>query len=82
MDQLAVHPYPNPNANLPPAETGTRSRLTITQLGRVKQAVYDAFSHTGQPTTLTGLRLLVDEIGNDFESGKLLYTGTRARRRA
>ena len=80
MDQLAVHPYPNPNANPPPLafDAGYEKPdfYGITQLGRVKQAVYDAFRHTGQPTTLTGLRLLVDEIGYQTpESGKPLYTG-------
>ena len=83
MDQLAVHPYPNPNANPPPLafDAGYEKPdfYGITQLGRVKQAVYDAFRHTGQPTTLTGLRLLVDEIGYQTpESGKPLYTGTES----
>ena len=77
---LAVHPYPNPNANPPPlaANAGYQDPgfYGITQLGRVKQAVYDAFSHTGQPTTLAGLRLVVDEIGyQSNESGKPHYTG-------
>jgi hypothetical protein len=29
----------------------------------VKQAVYDAFNGTGQPTTLNGLTFVIDEIG-------------------
>ena len=32
-------------------------------MARVKQAVYDAFNGTGQPTTLNGLTFRIDEVG-------------------
>lgn len=82
MDELAVHPYPNPNANPPPppdnAAYENPNFYGIPQLDRVKQAVYDAFNGTGQPTTLNGLRLVVDEVGyQTLESGGSYgYTGT------
>ena len=81
MDELAVHPYPNPNASPPPppnlAGYQNPGFYGITQLGMVKQAVYDAFDGTGQPTTLTGLQLVVDEIGyQSDETGNSLYTGS------
>lgn len=80
MDIAAVHPYPNPNASPPPppdsAAYDDPDFFGITQLNRVKQALYDAFAGTGQPTTLTGLKLLVDEIGYQTnENGNPQYTG-------
>jgi hypothetical protein len=83
MDMLAVHPYPNPNASPPPAPDNAGYQdpgfYGIPQLDRVKQAVYDAFNGTGQPTTLNGLKLVVDEIGyQSNESGNPLYTGTES----
>jgi hypothetical protein len=62
MDELGFHPYPNsardgldrgyawPNAG-------------FANLDRIKQAVWDAFAGTPQPTTLEGLRLSLDEVG-------------------
>ena len=81
MDQLAVHPYPNPNADPPPAPDNAGYQnpafYGIPQLDRVKQAVYDAFNGTSQPTTLNGLQLVVDEIGyQSNEDGNPLYTGS------
>jgi hypothetical protein len=81
MDALAVHPYPNPNAKPPPPPTKAAYQnpgfFGIPQLARVKQAVYDAFNGTAQPTTLNGLRLIVDEVGyQSLESaGAHDYTG-------
>ncbi len=68
MDQLSVHPYPNPNspADSPDVGYGVTDRFGISNLDRVKQAVYDAFNGTGQPTTVSGVRPLtfvIDEIG-------------------
>lgn len=83
MDALAVHPYPNPNAKPPPAPDRASYEdpgfYGIPQLDRVKQAVYDAFHGTAQPTTLTGLKLVVDEVGyQSNESGNPQYTGTES----
>ena len=65
MDQLAVHPYPNQAAprtrqtSATPRRSATASRTSP----RVKQAVWDAFHGTAQPTTLEGLTFRIDEIG-------------------
>jgi hypothetical protein len=68
MDELAIHPYPNPNSPADAPSVGYRDprRFGIPDLARVKQAVYDAFDGTAQSTTIsprTPLRLMVDEIG-------------------
>ncbi len=67
MDGLSFHPYPN-------AATDALARgypwpnAGFVNLGRVKQAVWDAFHGTAQPTTLDGLRLYLDEIGWQVET--------------
>ncbi len=52
MDQLSIHPYPNPSnpTDGPDAGYDQPDRFGIANLDRVKQAVYDAFNGTGQPT--------------------------------
>jgi len=83
MDALAVHPYPNPNASPPPAPDNAGYQdpgfFGIPQLGRVKQALWDAFHGTAQPTTANGLELYLDEIGyQSNETGNPLYTGSES----
>jgi hypothetical protein len=68
MDQLSVHPYPNPNAPADSPDVGYEvlDRYGIPNMDRVKQTVYDAFNGTGQPTTVSAVKpltLVVDEIG-------------------
>jgi hypothetical protein len=65
MDQLSVHPYPNPSSPADGPQVGypNPDRFGVPNLDRVKQAVYDSFNGTGQPTTLNGLTFVVDEIG-------------------
>jgi hypothetical protein len=65
MDQLSVHPYPNPSSPTDGPGVGypNTDRFGVPNLDRVKQAVYDAFNGTGQPTTLNGLTFVIDEIG-------------------
>jgi hypothetical protein len=65
MDQLSVHPYPNPSNPTDGPDVGYASpdRYGIPNLDRVKQAVYDAFNGTAQPTTLNGLTFRIDEVG-------------------
>jgi hypothetical protein len=68
MDQLSVHPYPNPNAPADSPDVGYEvlDRYGIPNMDRVKQAVYDGFNGTGQPTTVSAnkpLTFVVDEIG-------------------
>jgi hypothetical protein len=66
MDQLSLHPYPLPSTN-PSPDKGYSSAAPDDfgppDLARVKQAVYDAFNGTGQPTTLNGLTFVLDEFG-------------------
>jgi hypothetical protein len=76
MDQLSIHPYPNPSkpADAPGVGYGSPDRFGVSNLDRVKQAVWDAFNGTGQATTVgfgarrsagTGnlLTFVVDELG-------------------
>jgi hypothetical protein len=65
MDQLALHPYPNPGSPTDAPNVGypSRQRYGISNLSRVKQAMWDAFHGTAQPTTLEGLTFRIDEVG-------------------
>ena len=65
MDMLSVHPYPNPNNPTDGPDVGYQDPKSygIPNLDRIKQAVYDAWNKTGQPTTLNGLLLVLDEVG-------------------
>jgi hypothetical protein len=68
MDQLSVHPYPNPNAPADSPDVGyeVADRYGIPNMDRVKQAVWDGFNGTGQPTTVSAVKpltFIVDEIG-------------------
>ena len=81
MDALAIHPYPNPNARPQPAPADAGYQdpgfYGLPQLDRVKQAVFDAFDGTAQPTTQNGLRLVLDEIGyQTVTDGDGRYSGT------
>jgi hypothetical protein len=65
MDQMSVHPYPNPNSPTDGPDVGYANpdNYGIPNLDRVKQAIYDAFHGTGQPTTMNGLTFRIDELG-------------------
>ena len=75
MDQLSVHPYPNPSSptDAPTIGYANPNRFGVPNLDRVKQAVYDAFNGTAQPTTVDGLTFVVDEIG--WQTDTSHYTG-------
>jgi hypothetical protein len=62
MDGLGFHPYPNA-ATDPLARGYAWPNAGFVDLGRVKQALWDAFAGTAQPTTADGLRLYLDEVG-------------------
>jgi hypothetical protein len=72
MDQLSIHPYPNPSAPTSPPNVGypDPNRFGIPDLARVKQAVWDAFNGTAQPTTLNGLTFRIDEVGWQTDTSK------------
>ena len=68
MDQLAFHPYPNLNTDAP-AKGYAWPNAGVPNLGRIKQAVWDAFHGTSQPTfaeagrrARRGLTLVIDEL--------------------
>ena len=62
MDELGLHLYPRSDRD--PVRAGDRwPRAGIVNLPRIKQAVWDAFAGTGQPTVEQGLKLRIDEIG-------------------
>jgi hypothetical protein len=51
MDDVAFHPYPNPNSTADaPAKGYQWPNAGLTQLDRLQQAFWDAFNGTGQPT--------------------------------
>ncbi len=61
MDELGLHLYPRSDRD--PVRAGDRwPRAGIVNLARIKQAVWDAFAGTGQPTVEQGLRFRIDEI--------------------
>jgi hypothetical protein len=49
MDELGFHPYPNQNSD-PPLKGYPWPNAGIPNLDRIKQAVWDAFNKTAQPT--------------------------------
>jgi len=78
MDQFGFHPYPRSNTDSL-AHGFDWPDAGFTNLGRVKQALWDAFNGTGQPTIETGLRISIDEVGwqTSLPSTALgAYTGT------
>jgi hypothetical protein len=62
MDALAYHPYPASSTD--PISKGLPwPNAGVPNLDRIKQAVWDAFHGTAQPTFENGLGLVVSEIG-------------------
>ena len=69
MDELAFHPYPQPQQGPPSVHYGWPT-AGLANLDRIKQAVWDAFHGTGQPTFAEAgtaqpkpLRFDLDEVG-------------------
>ncbi len=62
MDELGVHPYPRSDRDSALAGD-IWPRTGMVNIARIKQAVWDAFAGTGQPTVEQGLKLRIDEIG-------------------
>src|SRR5262245_49839237 len=75
MDGFSFHPYPN--AATDPLERGYQwPNAGFANLDRVKQALWDAFNGTAQPTTLDGLKLDLDEVGWQVDTaGRVGYQG-------
>ena len=75
MDAFSFHPYPNKATD--PLERGyVWPNAGFANLDRIKQALWDAFAGTAQPTTLQGLKLHLDEVGWQVETaGRAGYVG-------
>ena len=75
MDAFSFHPYPNEATD--PLERGYAwPNAGFVDLDRIKQALWDAFHGTGQPTTVDGLRLHLDEVGWQVDTtGRAGYRG-------
>ena len=64
MDGFSYHPYPNPSDfTVPFTFAYGWPNASVMELARIKQALWDAFDGTPQPTTLNGLKLYLDEVG-------------------
>ena len=75
MDGFSFHPYPN--SALDSLDKGYAwPNAGFANLDRIKQALWDAFQGTAQPTTLSGLQLYLDELGWQVDtSWSAAYTG-------
>jgi hypothetical protein len=75
MDGFSFHPYPNEATD--PLERGYAwPNAGFVDLARLKQALWDAFHGTAQPTTVDGLKLHLDEVGWQVNtSGRVGYRG-------
>ncbi|HKX48628.1 MAG TPA: hypothetical protein VJM06_08175 [Gaiellaceae bacterium] len=75
MDGFSFHPYPNEATD--PLERGYAwPNAGFVDLDRVKQALWDAFRGTAQPTTVEGLELHLDEVGWQVDTaGRTGYRG-------
>jgi hypothetical protein len=62
MDMFAFHPYPKKDVD-PLAKGYPWPNAGIPNLGRIKQAFFDAFRGTGQKTFEQGLKMKLDEVG-------------------
>jgi hypothetical protein len=62
MDEFAYHPYPKKDTDSL-TEGYLWPNAGVTNLGRVKQAFWDAFGGTGQKTFEDGLQMKLDEVG-------------------
>jgi hypothetical protein len=62
MDEFAYHPYPKKDTDSL-TEGYVWPNAGVTNLDRVKQAFWDAFSDTGQKTFEKGMRFKLDEVG-------------------
>ncbi len=76
MDDLSFHPYPD--QAIDPIDRGYRwPKAGFANLDRIKQSIWDAFRDTPQPTTVSGLKLYLDEVGWQVDTSTLAgYTGT------
>jgi hypothetical protein len=75
MDGFSFHPYPR-TASHSLTRRYDWPNAGFANLGRVKQALWDAFGGTSQPTTVDGLRLYLNEVGWQVSTAGIAgYTG-------
>lgn len=75
MDGLSFHPYPRVATDSPLVRYAWPN-AGFADLARVKQAFWDAFRGTPQPTTVDGLPLYLDEVGWQVDTaGRAGYAG-------
>jgi hypothetical protein len=75
MDGFSFHPYPR-KATDSLARGYDWPNAGFVNLDRVKQALWDAFHGTAQPTTVDGLKLYLDEVGWQVRTtGRVGYFG-------
>jgi hypothetical protein len=74
MDGLSFHPYPPRNQD-PPAKGYVWPKIGLPDLGRLKQAFWDAFRGTCQQTFGEGLPLHLNELGYQTASRRSGYSG-------
>lgn len=70
MDGFSFHPYPN-TATDPLSRGYPWPAAGFVNLDRVRQALWDAFEGTRQPTTVDGLELYLDEVGWQVDTSAL-----------
>jgi len=69
MDAFSFHPYPRQATD--PLERGySWPNVGFVNLDRLKQALWDAFHDTAQPTTVEGLKLHLDEAGWQVDTAR------------
>jgi hypothetical protein len=75
MDSFSFHPYPHYATD--PLDRGYAwPNAGFVNLDRIKQALWDAFQGTPQPTTREGLKLNLDEVGWQVGTqGRAGYSG-------
>ena len=75
MDAISFHPYAFPEDKAPD-RTSDWPTIGMADLARLKQAISDAFSGTGQKTVEGGLPIHLDEVAYQVATyGKPGYTG-------
>ena len=74
MDALSQHPYPLLNTQ-GPAKGYRWPNIGMANMDRLKQAFWDAFNGTAQPTFEQGLDVYLDELGWQTESPGEPYSG-------
>ena len=69
MDAFSFHPYPRQATD--PLDRGySWPNVGFVNLDRLKQALWDAFHGTAQPTTVEGMKLHLDEVGWQVDTAR------------